>query len=329
VVVTQAARATPGNTMTAMRIHALEKLHELARKAGCATDGISFSRIDFSRPFVPEHCTQLFYTPSYAFLTGVQKLRYNQLFGSRINEHFLMFEKHFANRVMGKLVSRAEILGEPYLGECLRQMMVEEESHQAMFRQLNRLCLPEIYAVDDHYFTALGSIEQFVFRQFTAIPVHLTFLLWIILFLEESTTVMSRAFLDVGRPETLGEVEANFVAAHAAHLKDEVRHLHIDVRLIRGLMGRQSAWKHRLNARLFRIFMNEILAPKRSGIAVVRHLVKEHPELAPRLPAMISDIKALRYDPRFLNNFFSEERMPYTYFLFNDIPDFRFDLAGV
>ena len=50
----------------------------------------ALDRIDFSRPFVPEQYTQLYYTPVYHGVHRQQRLRYNQLFGMRINEFIMM-----------------------------------------------------------------------------------------------------------------------------------------------------------------------------------------------------------------------------------------------
>lgn len=45
---------------------------------------LEFGPVDFSRPFVHEAHTQLYYTPLYRDLDGAQRLRYNQLFGIRV-----------------------------------------------------------------------------------------------------------------------------------------------------------------------------------------------------------------------------------------------------
>ncbi len=46
-------------------------------------------QIDLGKPFLPEEYTQLYYTPVYQSLHREHRLRYNQLFGVRINEQYL------------------------------------------------------------------------------------------------------------------------------------------------------------------------------------------------------------------------------------------------
>ncbi len=56
--------------------------------------------IDLSRPFVPEDYTQLYYTPIYRSLHREHRLRYNQLFGVRINEYIMMLEADLVERLL-------------------------------------------------------------------------------------------------------------------------------------------------------------------------------------------------------------------------------------
>src|SRR5262249_11421457 len=59
--------------------------------------------IDFTGPFVPEDYTQLYYTPLYRGLHREHRLRYNQLFGIRINEYIMMLEADLVERLLAPL----------------------------------------------------------------------------------------------------------------------------------------------------------------------------------------------------------------------------------
>ena len=284
----------------------------------------SFSVIDFSRPFVPEHFTQLYHTPFYSKLTFVQKLRYNQLFGIRTNEQFLMFEEDFANRVVVKMLRHPAVIRDEALGACLVKMIEEEERHQEMFMRLNRLCLPEVYSVQARYFTKLNSLEKFIFRLATAAPRQFSFLLLAIMLLEESTTALSRSMTKSNSLGALGSLEDNFVKAHVAHLKDEVRHLHIDINLIEACLANMPGWKSKINAILFKTIMREILLPKRSGLVVIRHLVQEFPELEPIRQAMINSVFELQYCHGFIDDIFNRKQMPLTFRVLDAHPEFHF-----
>ena len=66
---------------------------------------IKFSTVDINRPFIPEQYTQLYHTEIYAELNNKHRLRYNQLFGARTNEQFILFESGFTNQVIGNMLS--------------------------------------------------------------------------------------------------------------------------------------------------------------------------------------------------------------------------------
>src|SRR5262249_44784637 len=69
--------------------------------------------IDHTRPFVPETYTQLYYTPVYAKLHREHRLRYNQLFGLRINEYIMMLEADLVERLLSRLRGRRDVAADP------------------------------------------------------------------------------------------------------------------------------------------------------------------------------------------------------------------------
>ena len=71
------------------------------RRAACRC--ARSTRIDSRKPFVPEEYTQLYYTPVYHGLHREHRLRYNQLFGVRINEYIMMLEADLVERLLSPL----------------------------------------------------------------------------------------------------------------------------------------------------------------------------------------------------------------------------------
>jgi hypothetical protein len=288
-----------------------------ADPSACAAR-VELHPIDFSRPFIPERFTQLYYTSAYRSLERRHRLRYNQLFAVRVSEQFMAFEQDFTNRVVARLAGDRRL--EPALAECLRGMMREEEAHQAMFHALNERCLPELYGAGARFFTRLGRLEAWLLSLATGLSRRLPFLLFFIIALEEYSSALSRAMMKERETE-LGPLEENFVRVHAEHVKDEARHVHLDVHLIRAVYQGGSRPARRLNARLLAAFLRDIVVPKRSGLAVVRRLVAEHPELKAAEAGLIRDLRALAHDDAFQRSLFNRELMPHTFALFDAQPE--------
>lgn len=301
-----------------------ERIRHRSQQAGRSSAPLHLTQIDFSRPFVHEHATQLYHTPYYAQLSREQRLRYNQLYGIRSNEQFMMFEQGFTNQVMAKLAQHPMLRDRAALRDCLALMLVEENRHRAMFYALNKACLPEVYNRQPIYFTRLYALERAALWLMTRIPQHLLFLLWLVLLLEEHSTRVSIEMLQTQTTESLGELEPNMVRVHQAHLKDEARHVQIDAHLLQLLLDRASVIKRRSNARLFRRLLSEILQPKRSGVRVIEHLVREYPELAPHKRGMIAALRSQGVDPYIRSQLNDVQALPITAALLQSYPEFNF-----
>jgi hypothetical protein len=189
-----------------------------------------------------------------------------------------------------------------------------------MFQALNAHCLPEVYAARARPFTRLGRLESWALALATAVSRRLPFLLFFIVALEEYSSALSRAMMKE-RHTDLGPLEDNFVRVHAEHVKDEARHVHLDVHLIRALYAEAGPAARRLNARLLVVFLEDILVPKRAGLAVVRRLLEEHPELKPAEPDLRRELRGLRYHDGFQRSLFNRELMPHTFALFDAQPE--------
>ena len=289
------------------------------------TGRVPLRPVDFSRPFIPERFTQLYYAPAYARLSREQRLRYNQLFALKVSEQIMAFEQDFTNRVLRQLLRDPRL--DPTLGACLARMVREEETHQALFRELNAHCLPQLYAGSERHFVRLGHLERWALVLGGRFAPRLPFLLFFVLALEEYSAALSRAMLKEREAE-LGPLEPNFVAVHVEHLKDEARHVHLDVHVLQALLRAASPRRRRLDARLLAAFLKDILVPKRSGLRVLRQLVADCPELRPLAGRLEAELRALQHDPAFQRSLFNRDDMPHTFALFDSQPELAL-LQGV
>jgi len=280
----------------------------------------SFANIGLDRPFVPESFTQLYHTEWYRALSDVQRLRYNQLYGLRSNELFMLFEEGFTRRVVTKLQGHSSVT-DPQLGECLLLMLQEEANHHRMFLSFNRQVLPQAYRDERGHFARPAPLEQALLQLLTSHPVRWPFMLWLILLLEEFSTAFSLLLMTHEQSEGLS---AEYVALHRLHLLDEARHVTLDSRLIELYLPPLSPRRQWLNGWLFRRLFREMVAPKRSGIQVLRTLAAEYPELTSKLPQMEAAVRALPHDPGLYPLVVDAERLPLTHRLLGRYPLFDF-----
>ena len=77
-----------------------------------------------------------------------------------------------------------------------------------------------------------------------------------------------------------------------------------------------------MNAALFKLFMRDIVVPKRAGAAVIRRWVDERPELRKWRAGMIDSVRALKNNDRFQRSLFNRTLMPRTFDLFDSQPEF-------
>jgi hypothetical protein len=113
------------------------------------------------------------------------------------------------------------------------------------------------------------------------------------------------------------------VATHQQHLRDEVYHVRWDEALLDRLWPATPAPLRRLNAALFRWMVGEFFnVPKRASLCVVRAFVAEHPRLAPRLPAMLHDLRALRDDESYHHSVYARNIVPRTFDRFDRAREF-------
>ena len=283
----------------------------------------SLSNIDLRRPFVPEAHTQLYYTPVYQSLHREHRLRYNQLFGARINEYIMMLEADLVERLLAPLRRRPDVAHNPALVRCIDTMIEEEKHHFQCFAALNRACFPALYADRDRYFSDLPRLPRALFAMVGLLTGRLAFALWYLMAMEESSTALARDLARNPMTETLGEIEPAFAALHREHMKDELRHLQVDGILAELCLARAGRATRALNATLFKAMLGVVTRPTRtgSGIKVIRELIRQMPELSCRQEEMTRAVLALRNDEAFQRSLFNRTAMPLTFGVFDASPE--------
>jgi len=300
---------------------ALERIAAIRADPARRTRPVPLANPDRTRPFLPEDQTQLYFTSAYAKLSRAQRVRYNQLFALRVNEYIMMLERDFVDPVLAALRKRARRCGSEALAEAMDAMVSEEAAHYRAFVELNRQCEPAAYAQSECWFMRLKRYERASLRIMQGSAHILPFALWIIIAMEESSIGLATSMMRARETE-LGPLDPYFLAVHREHAKDEARHIHIDVHMVRACVHSLPAWWRKVNARLFIAFMRDMTAPKTNGTGarVVRQLVAEFPELAVLQDEMIAGLVALKDHVEFQKGLFNRQLTPLAFALYDEEP---------
>ena len=277
--------------------------------------------VDLRKPFIPEQYTQLYYTPIYQSLHFEHRLRYNQLFGCRLNEYIMMLEADLVDRLLEPLTRHPRVRDNAELVTAIRTMIEEEGRHYASFAALNRACRPDLYPPDrDRLFSELPAWTKAMFAVAGLLASRLAFSLWYVMAIEESSMALAKDMMRSRNTETLGELDQSFCEVHIQHMKDEARHVQIDGILIDLCIGSQSPARRKLNAAIFTRMLTGVVTPTRggSGVKVIRQLVRDMPELQDREEEMIRTVLALKHDRAFQQSLFNRSIMPVTFRVFDE-----------
>jgi hypothetical protein len=280
--------------------------------------------IDGRLPFVPEHWTQLYYTPIYRSLHFEHRLRYNQLFGLRINEYVMMLEEELADRLFLPVKLRPGVRRDAAFSQSIDHLRREEARHFQLFAGLNRAARPDLYPPgQDRLFSRVPPWTRVMFRLAGAMARNWSFTLWYVMAMEEASLSLAREMAERPETETLGPIDPAFAAVHLEHRKDELRHVETEGRLVEQALDGQPAWRRRIDVALFKAMLRGVTTPTRggSGVKVIRRLVREMPELQDREEEMIRAVLALRADTAFQRSLFNREIMPVTFAVYDGIPE--------
>jgi hypothetical protein len=156
-----------------------------------------------------------------------------------------------------------------------------------------------------------------------ALAGRLSFALWYLMAMEESSMALARDMARRPETETLGLLDPGFVSVHREHMKDEARHLHIDARMIESCIGSSSRVRRDINAWLFQAMLGGVtrLTRSGSGVMVIHQLVRDMPELAPREEEMIEALLTLTSCRPFQESLFNRRIMPKAFSVFDNSPE--------
>ena len=123
--------------------------------------------------------------------------------------------------------------------------------------------------------------------------------------------------------ETLGMLEPNFQRVHAEHVKDEIRHVHLEAQLVEACFASRGEISRCVNAYLFDVLMNYFATPQPAG-CVISHLATEYPELDPLKGELTASVLSLKHDKAFKRTLFNRFLMPHTFALLDTQPELQF-----
>jgi hypothetical protein len=272
--------------------------------------------IDFSKRFMPEALTPLWHTPIFAEFSPSQRRRYNQLQAAYFNEQIIFFESAMAHHILSGLL-RTNLPAA--LLKAIQTFREEERLHSQMFRDLNHRCFPERYESNNFFFVQIGEFANSALRWWASYPTMFPMFLWILLIQEERALFCAKQFL--AEAENL---EPSFVAAQRQHLADEVGHVGWDEELLDLIWKSKTPRARRINAAIFQWMMGEYFTtPKRSGLRVLRELVREDPSLEPLWPEMSRQMLDLSHSGAFRFISYSREVTAKSFARFDRWPEFR------
>jgi para-aminobenzoate N-oxygenase AurF len=272
--------------------------------------------IDSSRWFFCETLTPLAYTRIYHELDESHRRRYNQLTGMLSNELILRLE----TGVLSVALRALESCPDADLREAVARFAADERRHAETWRRLNRLTAPEWYAASDTVLCRVPPVIEGLSRLIAHRPAAWPVIFWMQLSQEERSIEISRRCLRV----PADRMEPRYAAAYREHLRDEVRHVAIDGRLLeRFYMTRSRALK-RLTAALFRsVIASAFIAPGPSTFRIVRTLASEYPDLQPLLPRIIAELRGLDANDDYHRMMYSRETTPLTFAWFDRCEEFH------
>jgi P-aminobenzoate N-oxygenase AurF len=273
-------------------------------------------RIDFARPFLPEHLTPLPYTDVFHQLPMPARLRYNQLMASCYHEHFIYLETMLAEMILPALIRR--FAGEP-VAVHLEDSCREERKHSAWFHELHRASEPELYRENRHHFVQVPRFAQRLLEFCARRPETFPFCLWITMIIEERTIPSARDLL-----READRIEPHYVRLHRLHAADEAGHVSCDAEMLRRLWPELSEPGRAFNRFMFVTLLREFFRlPKRAGWRVIQHLAVEQPWVHPLLPRLRRELLALESDRAYLATLYSREREPRTFALADSYAELR------
>lgn len=266
--------------------------------------------------FVPERITYLYYAPVYGELTVEERLDYNRLHAAYCGEMLCFFESEFPGYVEGLL--KASLLKGSTV-KAARELIAAERRHAAMFGQLNRDLLPELYEKRTFFFVGATLVPAAILGVAQRWPHLFPVVQWVALLQEERAGYLSDLIA-----KDAASYDPRVVSVFARHGVEEAGHVDIDQDVLRVVWDESSATVRAMNARLFRLVVRHFLTtPKHAGVKLIHTWIDRHPNLRPRRAEIAEQFRRLPDSSAFRLSVYSRQIVPRTFALLDRSPEFK------
>lgn len=241
-----------------------------------APTSLTLASVDWSRPpdctraWVPDKLLPLYGCAGHGALSPAQRLAYNQAYACQLLEEFIWIESRLVLAPLARLPADAP--SRP----VLTAFVADERHHIACFSKLRALAgAQETFFRPPFAVAALAGLAA-------RLPRRLTFWTRALAAFEDYALGVGKLYKEDDSLDPL------FREVFIAHARDEARHTRFDA-LLEGWLGLGP-----LNGRLHSAFRKAYYATTWGLDGPVRALVRRHPELTARAPALHAEACAAR-----------------------------------
>lgn len=250
-----------------------------------------FRSPDRTRPLVPERLPWLAHTSFWSSFDDRERLRANQLMGLLVNELCLLVEHGLILNGLAQACRAAPIRENTAVSRRMRAMLSDERRHACWFKHYNRSFAPEIYDATGMRFIDPPTYLRRTARLFSAIPGVWRITSWLVLATEEWSCRLAEAVTGTNRESS--DCDPAFRQLHAAHRRDELRHVNLDQDVLSVAARGIPPAVRRLVVAAAHAGLAQIMRPRRAAPAMVRQFVKEFPRWNKDLPQMVREVRAV------------------------------------
>jgi hypothetical protein len=242
-------------------------------------------QLDVTRPWIPERLVPLCGGASFAQLTPQQRLRYNHACARHLVDEFIWSERFLVLGPLKQLFRTSKLDADQ--STVLQSFISDESHHVQSFSHLEELAVAADRGASKSMFNPprwLHVLASLIRRY----PKTLSFWAPVIEDFEQQTLKICK---DYHRDDSIDPL---FREVFLAHARDEARHCRFDVLLWKWLDAEGNAVTRQINRRLLASFISSYRSVEWGLDGPLLDLVRAHPELTDRFPALLAEAKALR-----------------------------------
>jgi hypothetical protein len=260
-------------------------------------------QLDRNGWWTPEVMTPWYYLPVYKKLDREIQVRYNQLFSLGLAEQFVWFEQCVVKAILAK-IPKSSLPAD--LQEGISHFIEEEDKHTEMFWRILEKAEPEIYKTREFYLMDFSPVQTVFMHFIVNHPEIMPVWIWFTILLEERTMGYSILYHRHRK-----EVDSLFAQIHHLHLKDETRHVQMDVHFLKHFYEPQSVRQKKLTAYFLKKVVGNLRSPKRISKNIIRHLHLEFPNFSSQqADTILNEIPSLATNFDFQNVVMGRESIP-------------------